>query len=418
MNNENRKRLLILGTQVEFEELVRKAVARGYETIVCDGYADGPARKWADRSYLVDVREIDRIVSIVREEKIDHILTSFSDIMFECMVQIAEKAGLPCYMPARLLPSYRNKAVSRQICEEAGIRIPAYCFLRADTIGSLPADITYPAIIKPTDSYGSRGLQIVRSADEVRAAFAQTAGCSLGEEAALLESISKGQELNCMAYVLHGGVRLISIADRMTRTWDPRHIPINYAIRYPSVYFDAVKEQVTDILQRYVERTGQTDGPLAMQCFYDGEGIEVCEIAGRFFGFEHEMVTITTGLDMEDLLLDMLYAPDAVERALDAHDPKGHCHASCVYLQNIHGGVLADQSSLYALKEHPALRQSLLFYKEGEQVDVLGPRQYFARYYVAGKTREEMLEAESDIFAAARAYAVTGEQLLYIPPAS
>lgn len=49
------KRLLILGTLGEFEQLVQKARARGIYTIVCDGYPDGPARAFADESYVIPV---------------------------------------------------------------------------------------------------------------------------------------------------------------------------------------------------------------------------------------------------------------------------------------------------------------------------------------------------------------------------
>ena len=44
-------RLLILGTLGEFEQLVQKAREKGYYTIVCDGYPDGPARKFADEAF-------------------------------------------------------------------------------------------------------------------------------------------------------------------------------------------------------------------------------------------------------------------------------------------------------------------------------------------------------------------------------
>ena len=54
------KRLLILGTLGEFEQLVQKARARGIYTIVCDGYPDGPARAFADESYVIPVTDTDR----------------------------------------------------------------------------------------------------------------------------------------------------------------------------------------------------------------------------------------------------------------------------------------------------------------------------------------------------------------------
>ena len=93
-----RHKVLILGSLGEFTELVQMAGKKGYETVVCDGYPDGPARKYADRSYVIPVTEIDRIATLCREEQVDGIITSFSDLLLECMVKIADKAGLPCYL--------------------------------------------------------------------------------------------------------------------------------------------------------------------------------------------------------------------------------------------------------------------------------------------------------------------------------
>ena len=51
-------RLLILGTLGEFVQLVKKSKERGYYTIVCDGYPDGPARQFADASYVIPVTDV------------------------------------------------------------------------------------------------------------------------------------------------------------------------------------------------------------------------------------------------------------------------------------------------------------------------------------------------------------------------
>ena len=103
-------KVLILGSLGEFTELVQMAGKKGYETVVCDGYPDGPARKYADRSYVIPVTEIDRIATLCREEQVDGIITSFSDLLLECMVKIADKAGQPCYLKPEQLPWYREKS--------------------------------------------------------------------------------------------------------------------------------------------------------------------------------------------------------------------------------------------------------------------------------------------------------------------
>ena len=411
------KRLLILGTQFEFTELVKKSVSRGYYTVVCDGYSDGPARAFADKAYTIPVIQIDQIVKLCKAERIDHIITSFSDIMFECMVRIAEKAGLPCYVREDQLDAYRSKAVTKQICEELGIRVPSFCVLRSPEDlreAQKAGKIRYPAMVKPIDSYGSRGLSIVHCEEEACRELEDAIGFSFSK-AAMIESISQGQELNCMAFLVDGKVYLMSIADRMTQSYDDRRIPLNYAIRYPSRYFDEVAQMVTDIFDRFARHTGQTQGPMAMQCFYDGEGIEVCEIAGRMFGFEHEMVTLTTGLDVEELLLDLEYDPQKAAQRMLGHDPKGTRHASCVYFQNIRSGIVGNQDEIRSLAGHPAAVQSVLFYKDGEQAGVLGPRQYFARFYVCADSREEMLQAEKDMFDHANVTNEKGERMIFVP---
>ena len=101
-------KVLILGSLGEFVTLVKKAKEMGYDTVVCDGYENGPARKYADASYVIPVTDIQAVADLCIMEKVDGIITSFSDLLLECMVKIADKAGLPCYLKPYQLPWYRD----------------------------------------------------------------------------------------------------------------------------------------------------------------------------------------------------------------------------------------------------------------------------------------------------------------------
>ena len=83
-----KQRLLILGSLREFVQLIQLAKSRGIYTIVCDGYPDSEGKKYADKAYDIDVGDTDRIVSICQLERVDGIITSFSDYLFECMVKL------------------------------------------------------------------------------------------------------------------------------------------------------------------------------------------------------------------------------------------------------------------------------------------------------------------------------------------
>ena len=408
------KRLLILGTQFEMTRLVQMSRERGYYTVVCDGYEDGPARAYADKTYTVDVRNTDEIAAICAEEKIDHIITSFSDIMFECMVLIADKAGIPCYITPQQLPAYREKETTKALCSELGIRVPRFVLLQEGFKDEDISQIRFPAVIKPRDSYGSRGLTIVHNVEQIREAFADAASYS-SDHSALLEELSRGQELNCMAMVVDGEVKLISVADRMTSPWDEHHIPVNYANHYPSRYYDDAAPKVRELLQKFADATGQKYGPISTQCFYDGESIEVCEIAGRMFGFEHELVTMSSGLDVEKLLLDMLYEPDELKKSMEQHNARGNSYALGIYLTSIREGVITDQSALRDLASAAGVTESVLFNQEGETAVPFGPRQYFARYYLQADTEKEIISEEEYVLAHASALDQNGEELLFLP---
>ena len=57
-------KLVILGSMDEFIALVKQAKACGIYTLVCDGYPDGPAKAFADKSYDIDIRDVDGVAAM------------------------------------------------------------------------------------------------------------------------------------------------------------------------------------------------------------------------------------------------------------------------------------------------------------------------------------------------------------------
>ncbi len=414
MEKKGMHRLLVLGTLFELEGIVKKAVERGIYTVVCDGNPDGSARKYASKGYVADVRDIDALAEICRKEKIDHIITSYSDVLFESMVRAADRAGIPCYAVPEQLPAYREKTVCKALCRSLGLRVPDFLEIEEEMLDREP-EFSFPAVLKPVDSYGSRGLFVVHSWAEVRDAFADARKYSIGSTHALLETLSKGQELNCQAVLTDGTVHILSIADRMTAAYRPDRVPVNYANIYPSRYTDEVLDKVREIFQRYSEATGRRNGPLAMQCFWDGSEIEIGEIAGRFFGYEHELVTMITGLDLDEVLLDTVYDIPKLASRLAHHDPKGQGVSACLYPTADKKGIVTDQSVLRRLADEPFVRDMVLFFQEGELCDLEVVGSYFVRYYLKAESREEMDRIIAYMLEHMAAYDEHGRNLLLLP---
>ena len=414
-------KVLILGTLGEFTELVKKAKEKGYETVVCDGYADGIARTYADKAYTIPVTDVDAIALMCREEGVDGIITSFSDLLLECMVKIADKAGLPCYLKPEQLSWYRDKSACRDVLDKLGLPAPGFRKISVELLkqGSEEeiqqsiANLQYPLISKPLDKYGSRGIFIIHHSDEVRKKALQTAEYTDCQEI-LVEEYNDGYEFNMMTWVMDGKVNVISIADREKTEMEEGMLPLSTRNVYPSRFLAEVEKSATDILQNYISYTGQTEGALSMQFFWKaGEGIQVCEIAARFFGYEHELTDMVYRFNMEELLLNYVYDNEYVTKMLEAQDiRKPLMHGAVLYF---HGRLkqIQEQQAAYELAEDKAVVKPWIFYEAGEEVVAYGPNPYLALYYIEAGSREELDEISRDFFEKMSMTDPDGEEIVF-----
>ncbi len=406
-------KLLILGSLGEFVQLIEMAKSRGIYTIVCDGYPNSIGKAHADKAYDIHVGDIDAIVTMCREEGVDGIITSFSDYLFECMVKIAEKAGLKCYFDTEHLHYYRDKSQMKEMLTSLDIGTPAYCCVEKDFSEEVFKDFHFPVVVKPIDKYGSRGVQVLDSIEEIRSQFDHT--CATSEiKKILVEEYHDGYEFNMMTWVLHGKVQVISIADREKTPIGNHQIPISTRNVYPSKRMERVYEKAKEILQKTADYTGQQSGALSMQFFWKPEtGVQVCEIAGRFFGYEHELVEYAGGLNIEKLLLDYVYDEPAIEETFRDYTPYFSKTSAVLYFHGKPGMHTDDQTKARELAKTPGTVESWLFYQDGEEVIEHGPNPYVARYYVTGETRAQVDEVTCHFFRNMSVTDKEGREVLY-----
>lgn len=410
-------RLLILGSMGEFVQLVKKSKERGYYTIVCDNYPDGPARTFADEDYVIPVTATEEIAQLCKEKAVDGIITSFSDLLLECMVKIAAAADLPCYLKPKQLPWYRDKAAAKELLHQMQLPTPGFLRIPVKDTGLCETlashGLCYPLVTKPLDKYGSRGIYVVHNDQELFQAIQRTSAFTDLDEI-LLEEYNEGYEFNLMSWVLDGQVHIISIADREKTKTQYGEIPISTRNVYPSCFYEQVAPAARQLLQDFITHTGQQDGALSMQFFWaPGKEIQVCEIAGRFFGYEHELTDIVFGLNMEDLLLNALYDREALRRQLAHHHPEAPIrHGAVLYF---HGKQkkIADLSAAQKLAQHPAVIKPWIFYREGESVIAHSPNPYVALYYIAAATRKELDAITEEFFSTMEIPDSSGAELLW-----
>lgn len=408
--------LLILGSMDEFIPLVNDAKARGYKTIVADGYKDGPAKQFADVSYDVAVDNTDSLMKICFEQEVDGMITAYSDVLFENIVKLSCATGIPCYGNYAGMQWLRSKTKMKRMFEMQGIPFPKSMLLEnKEDVEDI--DLQFPCVMKPRDGYGSRGIFVVNDKDEAREKYDLTEDFCLNERGVIIEEYCAGHEFNMITWVSEGRVSVISIADREKSYEVEGDIPHVSRLVYPSRFWQDVIEDARNIVQKVSVFTGVKDGPLCMQFFWSPEeGINVCEIAGRVFGYEHELVELGSSLKVEDLLLDTVYDHNSLCDRLASHSIENFKGVRAgLYFhgkERMLGSI--DGAKRFLSGFDNFIEDTIWYYSEGDEISHgRGAKPYLLRLYVKADDIEELDVLTEKLFSELTLEDQSGDSILY-----
>lgn len=170
--NLNGKKLMLLGGLRYLLPVIKVAQEEGVRVITCDYIPGNIAHKYSDEFHNVSVLDKEAVLGLARELGIDGIMSFAVDPGVETASYVAEKLGLNfqgSYESVRIL---QNKDLFRQFLTEHGFRVPhakGY-----DHMEDALADtdyFTWPVIVKPVDSAGSKGVARVDTPAELESAI-------------------------------------------------------------------------------------------------------------------------------------------------------------------------------------------------------------------------------------------------------
>ena len=127
VNSLHGKKLLIIGANPETTPLVEVANEMGIKTYVTSNRPDDAAKKTAYKACDVDGMDVDGLVALCRQEKIDGVLIGVADILVPTYCRVCDILGLPCYATQEIVDVFSYKDVFKATFEKYGIHgIPEY----------------------------------------------------------------------------------------------------------------------------------------------------------------------------------------------------------------------------------------------------------------------------------------------------
>jgi len=318
------KKLLVLGATENQLPLIKAAREAGLRTVVCDWTTTNPGIAFADRHHQVSTMDLDAVMKVAVEERIDGCVTNSEPALMNATL-VAERLGLPGN-PPEAIDILTSKVGFRELQERAGLYAPRHRL--CDSVGALLENakaLGGPFVVKPVRSSGSRGTTVCPSFDEakVRAAYRECTDysrdglCSV-EEYVPMPSL---QVIDGDIF-LHDGRILWDGLFLSVRSPAAPLVPMTqiYPLRLPVARMERLRQDLAAVLRASGAKLGQFN----VEAYFTEKGdLFVIEINARQGGNRiPSRVLEYSGLDLNRLLVTTAVGDDSYWRAVVAEKRK------------------------------------------------------------------------------------------------
>jgi len=290
-------KLMMLGASGAQVQGIEKAKSLGCQVVTCDYIAEAIGHQISDEVCLASTFDVEAVLSAAKEMHVDGIMTMGTDQPVYTGAVVAEALGLPQMLTTNVALSVTHKKVMKGNFVKYNLPTVDYViFSKEDPIEKLNK-ITFPAVIKPVDSQGQRGIFYCKTSDEVLRHFDEVTAYSR-ENYILVESYYPHDEVTVSGWVKDGETYVMAITDR--ETFDQvDQLGICLAHTFPSKHTAIYSEEITELTKSIVTKFQITNGPIYFQMLIGAEGIKINEIACRIGGaYEGLTMPVITGFDL------------------------------------------------------------------------------------------------------------------------
>ena len=350
----------------------RRALSRlkelGVRLVAVDKNPDAPGLGLADVSEVVDVLDVPAVIEVGRRLGVDGVLTYAADRAVPVVAAVAEALGLPG-IGTETAHLMTNKIAMRRQLAEAGVPQPRFAAVRTlHEARAAAGSVGFPAVLKPADSAGQRGLFLCHSLDDVERHLHASLVQSIEQEA-ILESYHEGLEVNGLLVLRDGEPVVVTLSDR--RRPPGRGFGVAIAHVYPSTLFGDALEEVRRTGVHTVKALGLRDGIAYPQVLWSEDGVaRLVEVAARIPAGQMDSVArYGVGVDLIEVALAQALGRPVPD---DLVVPKTQQPMAISFLTAKPGplptGKLVRVSGLERVESFPGVVEAELYFQEGETI--------------------------------------------------
>lgn len=364
------KNLLIIGAGIEACEGIKIAKAMGLGLIIADGDPSAPGFAMAD--HCIHASTYDGETIAAEAMRLNQTGVLISGVIAMCadvpmsVAKVANVLGLP---GLSLQSAYwvADKLAMKEQLQKSGIPIPRFAAVRDDEDLFLMAEqVGFPLVIKPVDSRGARGVQLLEHHEQLLSAY-ELAKHESPTERVMIEEYLPGPQFSTETLVDDGRCYTLGFADR-NYEWLEQTKPfmIENGGDSPTNQSAVVKGNVVATVEKAALALGICSGVAKGDMVYTPDGAKVIEIAGRLSGgyFSTTQIPLATGVNFVEQAIKL-----ALGEHLDVVDvtPTRELGVAIRYL-DLPAGIISAISGIELATSAPGVALLSIFAKPGQRI--------------------------------------------------
>ncbi len=391
------KKLMLLGGIRYLLPVIKAAHEQGYYVITADYLPNNIAHKYSDEYVNVSIVDKEAVLRVAQEKLIDGIMSFGVDPGVVAASYVQNKMGLPSFGPFESVEILQHKDQFRAFLAANGFNVPwakGYSSMQEAL-----ADMdwySYPCIVKPTDSAGSKGVTRVDKAEDMEEALRYAFDHSISHHVIVEEFIEKqGCSSDSDCFSLNGELKVVTFsAQRFDENAAGTFVPA--AFSWPSSMNMHQESELASELQRLLTllhmntsiynietRVGTNGKPYIMEVSPRGGGNRLAEMVRYATGMD--MITACTRAAVGDTVGDISQKP------LDGHWAEVILHAE-------EAGTFDHLEVADDIK--PFVKETDLWVEQGDKVEAFdGANQAIGTLVVKFPTSEMLENCMNDISA-------------------
>jgi biotin carboxylase len=350
----------------------RRALVRlrelGVRIVAVDRNPDAPGLAIANVGEVVDFLDVPAVVEAGRRHGVGGVMTYAADRAVPVVAAVAEALDLPG-IGTETAHLMTNKIAMRRQLADAGVPQPRFAAVRTlQEARAAAGAVGFPAVLKPADSAGQRGLFLCESLDDVERHLHASLVQSIEQEA-ILESYHEGKEVNGLLVLRDGEPTVVTLSDR--RRPPGRGFGVAIAHVYPSTLFGDAIEEVRRTGVHTVKALGLREGIAYPQVLWSEDGVaRLIEVAARIPAGQMDSVArYGVGVDLIDIaLLQALGRPVPDEMVAAKMEQPMAISFLTAEPGPLPTGKLVRFSGLERVRAFPGVVEAELYFQDGETI--------------------------------------------------